>query len=133
MERREGKRMSGWIAIAVSVVMAVITASIAVGVIRARLDAIAGGQDELQKEFVTSHIRLETSLSDLNRAVAMLTTTGAVNIQQHAEFSRRIELLESMILDHTQKLGTLRTRTHMHASKLQEIDPKWKPYIEGEG
>jgi hypothetical protein len=122
--------MSAWVGIGISVFMAVLTAGIAVGLIRARMDSMVQGQAHLETALTAGQLRLEGGLSDLARAVALLTTSSAVNAAEHAELSRRILALETKQPEILETLSTLRTRSHMHASKLQELDPAWKPYQE---
>lgn len=128
------KRMSGWIAVALSALLAVVTAAIAVGVIRARLDSVSSGQTHLETQLAGGQSRLEVAIADLARAVALLTTAAAVNTTQHDDLSRRISAIELAIPSINEQIGILRTRSHVHANKLQELDPGFKQYrSEGEG
>lgn len=109
--------MSAWVTTILSVVMAVLAAGITVGVLRGSIQSVAEGQG-----------RLFTAVADLARSVATLTTSSAVNQQQHEDLSRRISACEAKIGELNEISRVLRTRSHIHANKLQELDPSFKLY-----
>lgn len=109
--------MSQWIAVILSLAMAVLGAGVAVGVIKNTLQGISKGQE-------TTH----DSLAELTKVVTQLVTTAAVNSAQHDELSRRISMVEGKLGEQGESIRILRTRSHMNSNKLMELDPAWKPY-----
>lgn len=93
----------------------------AFGLIKGRLGQVVDGQT-----------RTETALANLTAQSYSLATTAAVNLAQHAELNRRIDEHSIELGKHDEAIRILRTRSHIHAQKLMELDPAWRPKAGGD-
>lgn len=109
--------MAQWLAILVPIIAGAITAGVVFGIVQSGVSRHEVGQNQIF-----------SAIKDLTATVATLTTNAAVNATQHEELSRRISAIEQMLGKHDEKIRVVSTRTHMHAQKIHEMDPAWKPY-----
>ena len=107
--------MPNWLSLVFAGAVMVLNAGLAFGLIKGKLTQVADGQ-----------LRTEAAVAALMAATGTLTTTAAVNSAQHAELNRRIDEHAIEIGKHEEILRIVRTRTHVHAQKLMEIDPSWR-------
>lgn len=110
-----------WISLVLSGVVAILAAGITVGLIRGTLNEITKGQTRLQE-----------SVDELSATTGKLATAAAVNSFQHDEMARRVSFLETKLGECVETIRLLRTRSHVLANKIQEMDPKWHPYADKE-
>lgn len=113
--------MAAWVAILVQIAIAALSGFISgliiVVSVRVTVSALSKGQDEIR-----------VSMSEIVKTLAELSSNSAVNESQHAEISRRLSLVEQTLGIHAERIRVLRTRAHMNANKLMELDPGWQPY-----
>ena len=109
--------MPVWVGTALSLVMAVLAAGVTVGVLRGTLMNVVEGQKGLLE-----------AVTKLATSVATLTTQVALNSHQYEELSRRISTSETKMGELSEICRVLRTRSHIHANKLMELDPSFKLY-----
>lgn len=112
--------MPAWLSLVLGAAIAVVSVGMAFGLVKGKLQQALDGQN-----------RLELSLANLMTQTYSLSTTAAVNLAQHAELNRRIDEHAAELGKHEEVLRVLRTRTHVHAQKIMELDPGWRPNLGG--
>jgi hypothetical protein len=112
--------MPAYLSLILGAIIAVVSVGMAFGLIKGKLSQVADGQ-----------IRTENSVAALMAQTYNLSTTSAVNLAQHAELNRRIDENTVSIGKHDEAIRIIRTRTHLHAQKLMELDPTWRPSVGG--
>ncbi len=108
--------MPAYLSLILGAVIAVVSVGMAFGLIKGKLSQVADGQT-----------RTETAVAALMTQTYSLSTTAAVNLAQHAELNRRIDEHAIELGKHDEALRIIRTRSHVHAQKLMEMDPSWRP------
>ena len=120
---REGnaKVNPAWASVLISAVVAIATTSLTIGVLKAGAAGLERGQTFIQN-----------TIAELAKAVQSLAQSAAVNSAQHEDISRRLVIVEEAIGSHAEQISVLRTKAHVHANKLHEIDPQWRGYLKEE-
>ena len=88
-----------------------------VGVILQSIRTLTRGQEALQ-----------SAVQELTSALSKLATASAVNAAQHDDITRQIAEIHQTLGKQGEQIVRLRTRVHVHANKLQELDPGWKAF-----
>lgn len=109
--------MSSWLSTIISAISALVAAGIVVGVIQGTLKSLVEGQNHMQE-----------TLDELKENVGDLTIKSAVNASEHEDILRRIGELEHISIQMSEKIRVLSVRSHLHANKLMQMDPAFKPY-----
>jgi|KBSSwiStaDraftv2_1062776.scaffolds.fasta_scaffold29660_6 hypothetical protein len=108
--------MPAWLSLVLGAVIAIASVGMAVGLIKGQLKQVSDGQN-----------RTELAVAALMTQTYSLSTTSAVNLAQHAELNRRIDEHAIELGKHDESIRIIRTRTHVHAQKIMELDPSWRP------
>ncbi len=108
--------MPAWLSLVLGAAIAIVSVGMAFGLVKGKLQQIGEGQN-----------RTELAVSNLTTQTFNLSTTSAVNLAQHAELNRRIDEHAIELGKHDEIIRIIRTRSHVHAQKLMELDPSWRP------
>ncbi len=113
--------MPAWLSLVLGAAIAIVSVGMAFGLVKGKLQQVSEGQN-----------RTEQAVSNLMTQTYSLSTTAAVNLAQHAELNRRIDEHAIELGKHDEAIRVLRTRTHVHAQKIMELDPSWRPRAGGD-
>ena len=107
--------MPAWLSLVLGAAIAIVSVGMAFGLVKGKLQQVSEGQN-----------RTELAVAQLMTQTYSLSTTSAVNLAQHAELNRRIDEHAIELGKHDEAIRIIRTRTHVHAQKIIELDPSWR-------